>query len=270
MELTEAIHIWSSQNCGICLDAPPLQQIDRQVEAFQYEDDYSDIREAADAARLETRQKILDGRAGLERELKLEEEEKKRIIWEILNLEASKEVKLEHAKEVRQNRELLKQLHIPAKPFYQAIDFDPALTDEQRNRLEASLAQMGVLDALLVPADYRERIMEIEGSVCDKYLFADAKQLQDNLMDLFTVEHEEDDILFTMQVQNILSGIGYEKADTAQDTASTWIAKNGYYKIGILEGTVSSLYTAKYIGAAARERHRQECLAEQKDRKSVV
>ena len=106
--------------------------------------------------------------------------------------------------------------------------------------------------------------MEIEGSVCDKYLFADAKQLQDNLMDLFTVEHEEDDILFTMQVQNILSGIGYEKADTAQDTASTWIAKNGYYKIGILEGTVSSLYTAKYIGAAARERHRQECLAEQK------
>ena len=263
-ELTEAIHLWSSQNCWLCLDAPPLQQIDRQVEAFQYEDDYSDIREAADAARLETRQKILAGRAGLERELKLEEEEKKRIIWEILNLEASKEVKLEHAKEVRQNRELLKQLHIPAKPFYQAIDFDPALTDEQRNRLEASLAQMGVLDALLVPADYRERIMEIEGSVCDKYLFADAKQLQDNLMDLFTVEHEEDDILFTMQVQNILSGIGYEKADTAQDTASTWIAKNGYYKIGILEGTVSSLYTAKYIGAAARERHRQECLAEQK------
>lgn len=268
-ELTERIHVWSGQNTWIQLDAADLQQIDRQVEAFQYEDDYSEIRSAADQKRQEAKDRLSDKRSLLERDLKLLETEKQQIAEEIGALEQAEEVGPERAPEVLKNRELLKTLGIPIMPFYKAIDFDSGLTQEQCNCLEASFAQMGILDALVLDPDYRGQILEMDKRGGDRYLFTDAARLQKNLMELFTAENADGDIVLFMQVQNILSGIGYgmdSMPGKSGQNAPTWIGEDGHYGIGILEGTVSSQYVAKYIGATAREKHRLSCIAQLKDK----
>ncbi len=275
-ELTERIHVWSGQNTWIQLDTLALQQMDRQIEAFQYEDDYSEIRGAADQKRQETKDRLLDKRSLLERDFKLQEAEKQRVSEEIAKLEQAEEVEPERPAEVLQNREFLKTLGIPVVPFYKAVDFDSGLTQEQCNCLEAALSQMGILDALILDPDYREQILEMDQEGCDRYLFTDAPRLQKSLMELFTAENADSgDIVLYMQAQNILSGIGYPMAgNNSQRDAipgkpiqntSTWVDEDGHYGIGILEGTVSSRYVAKLIGTTAREQHRLSCIAQLKE-----
>lgn len=315
-ELTESIHVWAGKNQWLRLEPLVLQQMDRQVESFQYEDDYSNIRELADQKRQEVKNSLSNQSGALERDLRLLQEEKAKISAEIARLEQAEEVGPERPEEVLQNRKLLQGMGIPAIPFYKAVDFKAGLTPEQCGRLEAALAQMGILDALIVSSSYREQILRMDKEVCDKYLFTDdkplsenctdnkqlpesptdniplpenltgnrqmpenltdnkwplenlthdkqmpanlthGKQLPENLIGLFSAENAEGDTVLSMQIQSILSGIGYQ----SQALPSTWIAGDGHYRIGILEGTVSSHDTARYIGSTARERHRLECI----------
>lgn len=256
-ELTEAVHVWSKQNELLLMDSPTLQQIDRAIEAFAYEDDYSEIRELVAQKRQEVKDVLSDRVRELEGEKECWDAERKRISAEIAALEQAEEVEPERSEEVIKSRAQLADMGIPVQPFYKMIDFSDEITNEQRNSLEAALYDMGVLDALVVSPDYREQILAMDRTVCDKYLFADATALNGNLMELFFMENADDDIILCMQIQNILSGIGYG----VQKNAGAWIAPDGHYGIGILEGTVSSGYAAKYVGAAAREKHRQECIA---------
>lgn len=255
-ELTEAIHVWSGNNQWIKLDDLSLQQTDRRLEAFQYEDDYSEIREFADLKRQEIKNEIADKEGRITRDIRQQEDEKEKLLSEITQLQQAEEVEPERSEAVVRSRKNLEKMGIPILPFYKAIDFDQTLSKEQCSRLEAAFFQMGILDALVVSPDYRKQIIAMDKTVCDKYLFTDAVKLQANLSELFTVENGENDIVLSMQLQNILSGIGYG----VQKENTTWVDPNGHYAIGILEGTVSSDYESKYIGSAAREKHRLDCI----------
>ncbi len=255
-ELTEAIHVWSEQNEQLTLDPPALQQVDRRVESFGYEDDYSEIRGVADQKRQDIRNGLADEKSEADRERRRLEEEHDRLLQEIQELEQAEEVEPERPEAVVRNRELLREQGIPVLPFYKTIDFADGMSAEQCSRLEAALYEMGILDALVVSPDDRERILALDAAVCDRYLFTDARHLQANLMELFQAEHAENDIVLTMQIQNLLSGIGYG----IQEETSTWIDENGHYRIGIVEGTVSSEYEAKFVGTTAREKHRLACM----------
>lgn len=255
-ELTEAIHVWSENNQWIKLDALSMQQTDRRLEAFQYEDDYSQIREFADIKRQEIKDVIGDRESNIAREIRTKQGEREHLLSQIEQLQQAEEVEPERAEAVLRSRELLKEMGIPTLPFYKAIDFDSTLGKEQCSRLEAAFYQMGILDALVVDPDYRKQIISLDKTVCDKYLFTDAAKLQKNLSELFSVENGENDIVLSMKLQNILSGIGYGE----QKGNAAWIDPDGHYALGILEGTVSYDYESKYIGATARERHRLDCI----------
>ena len=256
-ELMEAIHIWSEYNEQIRLEPLTLQQIDRQVEAFAYADDYSEIRGLADQKRQERKDRLADQRSEFGRERRRLEAERDRLSDEIRRLEQAEEVEPERPAAVVKNRELLLEQGIPVLPFYKTIDFAGGLTAEQCGRMEAALYEMGILDALVVSPDDRERILALDPAVCDRYLFTDAGRLQGNLTELFQAENAENDIVLSMQIQNLLSGIGY---GISGDTA-TWVDERGHYRIGIVEGTVSSEYEAKFVGTTAREKHRLACIA---------
>lgn len=255
-ELTEAVHLWSKRNEFVSLDDVTLQQVNRQIETFGYEDDYSDIREFADRKRQEIKNGLADRRGELERERKTWDTERQRISAEMKKLEQAEEVEPERTEAVVKNREQLKQRGIPVQPFYKTIDFSGGLSKEQCNFLEGALSHMGLLDALVVSSDYREEILAMDKTLCDKYLFSDAASLTGNLMELFSAENAEDNIILCMQIQNLLSGIGYG----VKEGGSTWITADGHYGIGVLEGTVPSDYEAKYVGTTTREKYRLECL----------
>ena len=226
------------------------------TDRLSYEDDYSDIRGLVDKKRQEAKDTLSDQLGKIERERDLWNVEKERISAEIIKLEQAEEVEPERSEAVVKDRESLNFMEIPAQPFYKTIDFSDELTKEQCNLLEAAFYDMGILDALVVSPDYRDRILAMDRTVCDKYLFTDATSLKGNLMELFSAENAENDIVLCMQIQNILSGIGFG----VHENSGAWIAEDGHYGIGILEGTVSDSYVARYIGAATRERHRLECI----------
>ena len=255
-ELTEAIHVWSTNNKWIKLDELSMQQTDRRLEAFQYEDDYSEIRESADLKRQEIKNFIADKESRIARDIEMQKEEKESLLSEIHQLQQAEEIEPERSEAVMKSRENLEKMGIPILPFYKAIDFDNTLSKEQCSRLEAAFFQMGILDALVVAPDYRKQIIDMDKTVCDKYLFTDTVKLQKNLSEMFSVENGENDIVLSMQLQNILSGIGYGM----QERNATWIDQDGHYAIGVLEGTVSSDYESKYIGSTAREKHRLDCI----------
>lgn len=266
-ELTEAVHRWSENNTWIKLEELELQQMSRQIETFQYETDYSLIRDTADKKRQETRNGLSDEKNRIAGEQRQQEEEKQRLTDEITKLEQAEEVEPKRSQEVIKNREQLKNKGIPVMPFYKVIDFEHTLSGEQCNRLEAAFSQMGILDALVLAPDYREQVLELEEEgVCDRYLFTDAARLQENMLDLFTLENAENNIMLYMQVQNLLSAVGYG----FHNDARVWIDEKGRYGMGILEGNVSSEYEAKYIGMAAREKNRLACIAKLKEELAAV
>ncbi|MBQ1963692.1 MAG: hypothetical protein II369_06195, partial [Clostridia bacterium] len=72
----------------------------------------------------------------------------------------------------------------PFLQFYKVVDFGEYLNDEQAAYLEEALASMGILDALIVPADYREAVLRLDSGVCDRYIFSDAVRVKQNLLEL--------------------------------------------------------------------------------------
>ena len=73
--------------------------------------------------------------------------------------------------------------------------------------------------------------------------------------------YKANDIIFYQTVSNVLSAIGVFSAD-AQESGGTWLDLSGHYKIGVLEGTVTREYEAHYVGLRARQKYREEKLAE--------
>lgn len=58
---------------------------------------------------------------------------------------------------IRLNRQKLKDTNIPFIEFYNAVDFKTDLKDETKNRIESALNDMGILNALIIQKEYREK-----------------------------------------------------------------------------------------------------------------
>ena len=122
------------------------------------------------------------------------------------------------------------------------------------------MLEMGILDALIVPKEYREQVYALDKGVCDRYLFSDVAHVRESLQEVLEVENGENDILFYQNISNILSAIGF--GDTHAEHGDSWIDANGNYRIGVLEGTITGEYQARFIGVRAREKYRKEKIEE--------
>ena len=153
---------------------------------------------------------------------------------------------------VRKNREKLKQQGISFYEFYKTVDFAQRLSSEQQDRLEEALVEMGILDALIVSADDRDKVLYLDRGMCDKYIFSDVDSIRENLQQVLEIDNPESDILFYQQISKALSGISY------QNTYHTAISEDGHYQLGVLTGTITGEYRAKYIGVKARVLYKQQ------------
>ena len=268
-ELVEKLYQWEKQNEQMHLPAEILQQMAQQIERYQFGSDYSmipalgrDLFFEKESMLQNQLREIEFEKNGLAQELEAAEKELKE--WQ-----DKKDPEPKRQEAVLKNRQLLREKGIPFLEFYKTVDFEDGLDEKKAANLEEALYHMGILDALIVPAEYREQIRALDSGVCDKYLFGDVAHVRPNLLALLEVDNAENDILKYQSVSNILSCIGLnEGEDFDQTTANvqtdhtTWITPEGNYRIGVLEGTVTGEYSAKYLGVRARERFRMEKIAE--------
>lgn len=218
--------------------------------------DYDTLTDSLDAREMLRKKKdgILNGlqRTGLELEhqgkLYQEAYEQKRL--ELEEWKNRKDPEPEKEDSVLANRAWLRENHIPYYPFYKVVDFADTLGTDIRNRLEEALYCMGMLDAILVPGNYQEQVLASRNGMRDTYIFGDIGQVTENLCRLLEISSEIDDILFYQELVSVLGGVA-----TAAG-GQTWIDEEGRFGLGLLKGTITHCYEARFIGVRAREKYR--------------
>jgi len=261
-ELIEKFYQWEKQNEQLHLTDDVKQRISRQIEQYCFGTDYSEIRELGKDA-FSQRERELEGALRIKEQQKTElSNEQEILLKELEEWKGQREPEPERSEAVIRNRQVLEEKGIPFLEFYKTIDFSAQMSEKQAADVEEALLAMGILDALIVPAEYREQVKALDLGVCDKYIFSDVAHVKQNLQQLFDVDNGENDILRYQNVANILSSIGVEEDGTREEKGSTSVDTKGNYRIGVLEGTITHAHTPRYIGVRARERFRSEKIAE--------
>lgn len=256
-ELIEQLYKWARGNEELHPEEETLQEISRRIESYRTDTDYWEIKNLTKDAFEKKQEELLSAR----NRKKLETEEKQQVYAktkeELAQWKEKREPEPERSESVLRNRQKLREGEIPFWEFYKMVDFDGNLNEEQTARLEEALMQMGILDALIIPAQYKEQVLSIDGDVCDRYLFTDADYVKSNLMELLDIDDEKNDILTYQNVSRILTGIGWKSGNSEEETrGGTWVDENGNFGMGILEGTITKNYTPCFIGSGAREAYR--------------
>ena len=259
-ELTEQIYRWEKANQELNLTPDTMQNITRKLEAYEFGSDYSEIRELAKPQLYKLERQFAEEKMIFGKSLEGERENLRNAEDELESWKNQKDPEPEQPDCVKENRRILQEKGIPYLEFYKTIEFEKELTEKSMNRLEEALFQMGVLDALIVPEEYREQIYALDTGVCDKYLFSDVAHVRQNLEDVLEVDNGENDILLYQKISNILSAIGFGGKEA--ERGNSWIDAEGNYRLGVLEGTVTKEYQARFIGVHAREKYREEKIEE--------
>lgn len=259
-ELLEKIYQWSKRNQVLQVTDEVMTEITRKIEGYLYGSDYSEIMELVRKEKHAAEDEIRSRKNELLFCLKPVEEQLENSRQELVQWENRKEPEPERSQEVIENRKRLDELQISYLPFYKAVDFGSSLTEEETGKIEEALLWMGILDALIISKDDREQVLSMDAGLCDKYIFSDMDSVKNNLLHILDIDNKEGDILFYQQMSAVLSGIGF--CDGIENQSSTWIDRQGNYRIGVLEGNVSKTCQAHYIGAAARERYQAERMKE--------
>lgn len=255
-ELKEAIYHWNGKNQELKLSDETLRWISVFIEQYTKDSDYNLTKQRVGEEQ-DLRKEELQHKQNEIAKIKLDiDKDLETVLSELEEWEKQKEPEPECTKEVLCNREVLQEKNIPYSQFYKAIDFDHRLTREECDNLEESLLLMGILDALIIDEQYKETVLALDKGMCDRYIFADKGHVKESLLEALSVGEDTNDIFINQKIVRILGSIGYAKE------GSTYISKNGYYGNGVLTGTISREYKAKYIGLRAREEHRKAKITE--------
>lgn len=255
-EWEEHFYRWLKQNTLLKLDDEQERYFIHRMQAYDHRTD------TVEAKEMLRRQKdaVLSGlqRTGvaLDHELKQAQadfDQKQQALEEWQN---KQEPEPEKAESILANRAWLRENDIPYYPFYKMVDFAETLDSEQRNRLEEALHCMGILDAIIVPDNYRETVLASRTGMRDTYIFGNAGVVAASLGKLLAVTAEIDDLILYQEIAKVLNGMA-----TAAD-GKTWVDSEGRFGLGLLNGTITGSYQAKFIGVRAREQYRRARILE--------
>ena len=136
------------------------------------------------------------------------------------------------------NRKYLDKQHIPYIPLYKLLEFSDHLTKQQKDKIEELFVQMHLLDALIIETKYKDHIEQVPDGCNDYYLWTSVDLQQLKSFEIKQLDDENDMI-------ELLDALHIECDDH-------FTIKNRYFKSGIIEGNLSCLESAQYIGYQQR------------------
>ncbi|WP_300250209.1 SbcC/MukB-like Walker B domain-containing protein [uncultured Subdoligranulum sp.] len=174
-------------------------------------------------------------------------------------LESQKELPPPRSEAVESTRAYLRERGVPYASFYELVDFAPDLPPERRALLEAQLADTGILDALVLPAEALEEMPELLAEHPDHFL------CPEDLSPAAPLPlRPETELPAWADMAGLLSCF------SEQPEGNAWFAADGRYRQGVLQGRSVARQPAGYIGASARRANRErqiEALARQMEEK---
>ena len=254
-EWKEALYSWNGRNQELVLSGEMLKQLAQFAETYDEKADFSSVRQMVADVKIAKKSEldaILWKNRTRAKELQAEYEERKTQLHEWEN---HKEPEPERSEAVLKNRKRLQEMQIPYQEFYKVIEFGTALDKASCDRLEEALYYMGILDALVIEEQYKEKVLSMERGCCDKYLFVQKQRVEKSILDVLELNDSVNDIFFNQRITSILGNIAYD------GEGITSISSQGTYQIGVLTGTVTGEYEAGFLGTRAREQNRQAKIA---------
>lgn len=148
---------------------------------------------------------------------------------------------------------ILDKEKIPYKKFYECIDFKEEIKDEQKNIIENSLLDMGIIDSIIIPDEYKLKAESLLKNNAYKILYKNEKVNKENLSKYILLEEYD----FTKQYNNEILSI-IESISINMDDTNTYIDLDNNFKIGLIKGCSNTEYKLKYIGYKKRQQYRLE------------
>lgn len=180
------------------------------------------------------------------------EEEKERqcrqLRQELETLQNTPEPIPERSEQRNYARKALSDRGIPFRSFYECVDFKENISEETRCVIEAELSELGMLDALVIPEEYRQSAVEALAELADSYLWPEDKRPvgTSSFFDIVT------DSTFAATTGRILAA--FEE--------SAVLSENGFYRNGVLCGHSVGEKSVSFIGAENRKKYRQKQIDE--------
>lgn len=171
---------------------------------------------------------------------------------EILLIENSKEL-IEDTEYIANSKKILGDNNIPFESFYKCISFDHEISEERKVNIEGSLFNMGILDSLIIPLEYKEKSLECLKGHEYKIIFAEKSEEISNIKDDLMLENNNFVEKYKIQVEEILKSISIDN----NNKNNTFIKDDLSFGIGIINGGSYKNYDLKYIGLESRENFRK-------------
>jgi len=263
-ELIEKIYKWHKENNELILSDETLVKISQVINNFNKDSSFDEVivllRDEFNKVESLLNSQILK----LKFQKESLEEKIKELNEKIAEWKNKKDPEPERKEAVIKNRERLKKENIPFIPFYKAVDFVDGLSEEIKSYIESALCDMGVLDALIVPKQYKEKIFEMDKDMADKYIFPSPAYLMHDLTQFLKVDKIDVDGIKEEDIVNSLKSIMIDEG------SATYLNEKGEYSIGILKGKTNITEGVKFIGSSARKRYREIIIKDLEEQKSQL
>ena len=253
----EEMYKWEKANTFLKLESADMASISTKVQNYGENVGYDDIIKLLRTPYEKKRIEFTENIAKLSVNKQEVKEKINENILKIKEWKNTKEPEPAKSKRIFENRENLKTEGIPFIELYNAIDFKENVSNEQKGKIEAALLDMGVLDSLIIPKEYRKKVELLDNNFVDKYLFAGGPSSKNNLLELLKITLPQNSKIDANEVSEILKSIAID-----DQNANTYLNKEGIYKIGIIKGNSSKDENAKYIGSETRKQYKELLIKE--------
>ncbi|MCR4430926.1 MAG: TIGR02680 family protein [Tepidanaerobacteraceae bacterium] len=255
-EYVEKIYAWSDANGELKIQRDSLEALARLALNYGDRIGFEDILKEVRAFFENKNRQLLDSKISLQnrraQEVNLLDEKKA----ELEEWKNKKDPEPERHPQVEQNRKRLRESGIPHVPLYMALEFKEDVDEEARGRLEAALEDMGLLDALIVPKEYLDRAMAMDGGMCDRFIAPGRFSMSLNVLQYFDVAGLEGVSVSRETVDDALRNILAYREENA-----TYVEDGGFFGIGVLKGKGRGGERPRYIGYESRKRFREDKIA---------
>lgn len=242
---------WNSGNEQFILEEKELKKLSDILTHLYEGQDISDIVEWVNQAFIQFRELLIKEKANYQAKLQTLERDVKDKENELKNVRNKVEPEPTRSPQTENVRKQLRKEGVPFVPFYEAVEFKNNLTEEDKERLESSLTEMGVLDGLIVKSEQVHRITETESILVPQPVASGVSTLGEYL-DVVLPEGME---FMQNEVKSILGSIAIEEVEDG-----SYVTNFGSYQHGIVKGYAIYNKTASFIGKEARKKYREELI----------
>ncbi len=263
-KLIARLHHWQGEASELQLSPETVRETIRRISHFEASDRYETVREPVVHAYQLLRQDLRDRHADVKRQEQDTYHERERAEAEYNMWHAKKDPEPPRHEQTEQARKWLGEQGIPHMPLFAAVEYREEVPDEIRATIESALTEAGLLDALIIPQSYLDRIDVWVEYVKDRVIVPNPQLLAHTIGEWLMPTPAEETGVSQGDIEAVLQTILAERKDG--QSVSAFVTASGSFGMGVLSGHAPVIDKSVYVGREARRRYREEKLAVWKQR----